>query len=132
MAIDGSSRATILAERQPSNDRLAYILESRITPNSKNLSDFQVRKDRDKANEILEDPLNTLTRRSADSGRDREIPSHSEHKLVYVSIGEREITYKNSNVTYKNSKSPFPPLVLRQRSCHLSLFQLYSSFFTII
>ena len=112
--------ATILAELQP----LAYILERRITPNSKNLSDFQVRKDRDKAKEILEDPLNTLTRRTADSGRDREIPSHSERELVYVPSGERSIYMARSiaihvdpdNSLQAISKSrPIPPETSQRR-----------------
>ena len=44
------------------NERLAFILERRITPNSKILSDFNLRKKADKAQGILENPLHTLTR----------------------------------------------------------------------
>ena len=43
-----------------------------------------------------------------------------------------KIAYKKSNVLKKHSNSPFPPLVLGQRSTSLSLFSVTFEFFTKI
>ena len=61
---------------------------------------------------------------------------HDIHKEVKkqasVLTTKMEITYKNSDVTSKNSNSPFPLLVLRQRSRYFELFSITFEFFTKI